>query len=151
MSHFTFVVFTLLFSDVVPHSLVVSYQHFWTTLKMGLIGCPTTLMNNYQSMLCHIPDKQISLLHCSWSVKLCIAFTCCLIWGQVIGQYYFLIYILRNHCRLLYWLGSRLNCQRSGFDYSQEQVIFLFVTTSIATLVLICPIQCIPDAVFLMG
>lgn len=57
-----------LFWDVTQHRLVLSYQCFGTTywshllwtawpLKWGPKGCPETMVNNYQSMLCNMWEQ----------------------------------------------------------------------------------------------
>jgi len=40
---------------------------------MGLIGCPETLVRNYQYMLCNSPEGRNSHLLCARSLKSCTA------------------------------------------------------------------------------
>lgn len=38
-------------------------------LKTGSISCSETLVRNYHSALCNIPEERRSQLHCGWSLK----------------------------------------------------------------------------------
>ena len=41
-------------------------------LQMGSIGCPETLVSNYQSTLCNITEEEKSHLQCGRSLILCL-------------------------------------------------------------------------------
>ena len=62
----------MFWDDLLVSSLRVK-RSSWTSgpLKMGLIGCPETLVCNYHSALCKIPGKCRSHLHCNGSLKSC--------------------------------------------------------------------------------
>ena len=61
--------------NCIPKCFWHSSWTFWS-LKMGLIGCPKTLVQNYYSTLCKFLKDCRSHLHHSWSLKSCVTLLC---------------------------------------------------------------------------